>query len=128
MLIIDINISPFFSDSVSPAFLIRINASLQATNGGNGGHNGGHNGGAPAYDEQTENIYEEINEAAAALRVQPPSCMADKNSAMTTNGESIRSLFQKAKESVRRTSKILDETKGKGPVNIREGGNIGLFI
>ena len=64
-------------------------------------------GGGQPYNEEAENIYEEINEAVAMRR--PPS--AERNG--TASGDSIRSLFQKAKESVRRTSKIMDESKGR---------------
>jgi len=100
---VDGDYSYAYSDSVSPAFLIRINASLQAGNNANSGTN--MCGGGQPYNEEAENIYEEINEAVAMRR--PPS--AERNG--TASGDSIRSLFQKAKESVRRTSKIMDESK-----------------
>jgi len=100
---VDGDYSYAYSDSVSPAFLIRINASLQAGNNGHGISN--MCGGGQSYNEEAENIYEEINEAVAMRRPQS----ADRNGA--ASGDSIRSLFQKAKESVRRTSKIMDESK-----------------
>ena len=64
----------YFSDSVSPAFLIRINASLD-------------------YNE-TENIYEEINETKSEK----------------TSGDSIRAIFRRAKDTVKRNSRNLDES------------------
>jgi len=64
----------YSSDSVSPAFLIRINASLD-------------------YNE-TENIYEEINETKSEK----------------TSGDSIRAIFRRAKDTVKRNSRNLDES------------------
>ena len=64
----------YCSDSVSPAFLIRINASLD-------------------YNE-TENIYEEINETRTEK----------------TSGDSIRAIFRRAKDTVKRNSRNMDES------------------
>ena len=85
---VDGDYSYAYSDSVSPAFLIRMTASQQE------------------YEDETntENIYEEINETNKS-----------------GSGESIRSIFQRAKQSVRRSSKNMEDLDSSFHMSISKG-------
>lgn len=95
---VDGDYSYAYSDSVSPAFLIRINARLEE-----------------GYNNGEENIYEEITE---------------KHQAATGSNEStgLRNIFQRAKDSVRRTSRNLEENGSSPPPPKDENSSFHLSI
>ena len=94
----------FFSDSVSPAFLIRVGAAME--------YSGSQEG---SVDSRDENIYEEIREKSEEVAEEKSPPKDSRKSSTTsqeisnTSSEAPKSKFQKALDAVtRRSSRSLD--------------------
>ena len=87
----------FFSDSVSPAFLIRVGASMN------------YSGSGEEEEDSKENIYEEIKDKPEFGDKSRKSSSTSQDTTETSQSSQTKSKFQKALEAVtRRSSRNLD--------------------
>ena len=109
-----------FSDSVSPAFLIRVGAAME------------YSGSEEEVEEAKENIYEEIREKAEDNQLHNQQNQTDSRKSSTSSHEvsttsstgTTKSRFQKALEAVtRRSSRSLEHNKNKNNNNNNKNNN-----
>ena len=109
-----------FSDSVSPAFLIRVGAAME------------YSGSEEEVEEAKENIYEEIREKAEDNQLHNQQNQTDSRKSSTSSHEvsttsstgTTKSRFQKALEAVtRRSSRSLEHNKNKNKNNNNKNNN-----
>ena len=110
-----------FSDSVSPAFLIRVGAAMEYSGSGE-----------EEEEEAKENIYEEIREKAEDNQLHNQQNQTDSRKSSTSSHEvsttsstgTTKSRFQKALEAVtRRSSRSLEHNKNKNNNNNNKNNN-----
>ena len=109
-----------FSDSVSPAFLIRVGAAME------------YSGSEEEVEEAKENIYEEIREKAEDNQLHNQQNQTDSRKSSTSSHEvsttsstgTTKSRFQKALEAVtRRSSRSLEHNNNNNNNNNNNSNN-----
>ena len=106
-----------FSDSVSPAFLIRVGAAMEYSGSGE----------EEDEEEAKENIYEEIREKSEENQTQADSRKSSTSShevSTTSSTGTTKSRFQKALEAVtRRSSRSLEHNNNNNSGNNNNNNN-----
>merc|ERR1712001_733849 len=117
---VDGDYSYAYSDSVSPAFLIRVGAAME------------YSGSEEEVDEAKENIYEEIREKAEDNQLHNQQNQTDSRKSSTSSHEvsitsstgTTKSRFQKALEAVtRRSSRSLEHNNNSNNNNSNNNNN-----